>query len=44
MFVDGVERLEVKELGSGESTACNTRSTNNGSVDVMVRSLCLSVV
>jgi len=33
MFVDGVERLEVKELGGGESTARNTRSTNNGSVN-----------
>jgi len=33
MFVDGVERLEVEELGGGKSMACNTRSTNNGSVD-----------
>ena len=32
-FVDGVERLEVEELGGGESTARNTRSTNNRSVD-----------
>ena len=32
-FVDGVERLEVEELGGSESMACNTRSTNNGSVD-----------
>ena len=32
-FVDRVERLEVEELGGGESMAHNTRSTNNGSVD-----------
>ena len=32
-FVDRVERLEVKELGSSESTAHNTRSTNNRSID-----------
>ena len=32
-FVDRVERLEVEELGGGESTARNTRSTNNRSVD-----------
>jgi len=32
-FVDGVERLEVEELGGGESTARNTRSTNNRSVN-----------
>ena len=32
-FVDRVERLEVEELGGGESTAHNTGSTNNGSVN-----------
>jgi len=32
-FVDRVERIEVKELDAGVSTACIMKSNNNGSID-----------